>query len=209
MALTKTQVKEILSAAGVSSENMDAAVSKIMDGHIASIDALREQVQNYKADAEKLPEVQRELDSLKAKGDPDWQQKYEKEHNDFEQFKEQVDRDNKDRDKRSLYRAVLKDAGIDEKRFDAIIKATDFSKVEMDGDKLKDIDGLKEAAKTEWADFVVSKRTSSSNPDTPPAESGKTLTRDEIYKRDDKGRFVMDAPARQKALAELMASEDE
>lgn len=209
MALTKPQVKEILSAAGVSSENMDTAVSKIMDGHIASIDALREQVQTYKADAEKLPEVQKELDGLKAKGDPDWQQKYEQEHTDFENFKKQVDEDKQDRSKRDLYRAVLKDAGIDEKRFDTIIRATDFSKIEMDGDKLKDTNGLKEAAKTEWADFVVSKRTDSSNPDNPPAGGGKVMSRDEIYKRDDKGRFLMDAPARQKALAELIASEED
>ena len=43
MALTKAKVKEILSKAGVEAENMDAAVDSILNGHIASIDALREE----------------------------------------------------------------------------------------------------------------------------------------------------------------------
>ena len=91
MALTKTQLKEILSAVGVSAENAETAIGKIMDGHLASVNALRERedelkkdVDKYKADALKLADVQRELDGLKAKGDPDWQKKYEKEHSDFE-----------------------------------------------------------------------------------------------------------------------------
>ena len=65
MALTKTQVKEILSAAGVAADKMDDAVNKIIDGHLTSIDALREQRDGYKADADKLPGVPKELDDLK------------------------------------------------------------------------------------------------------------------------------------------------
>ena len=69
MALTKAKVKEILSKAGVEAENMDAAVDSILNGHIASIDALREERDGYKKDAERLPDVQKELDDLKKAGE--------------------------------------------------------------------------------------------------------------------------------------------
>ena len=77
MALTKAQVREILSAAGVTSENMSEAVDKIIDGHLTSVNALREDVAKYKADAEKLPTVQKELDDMKANTNDSWKEKYD------------------------------------------------------------------------------------------------------------------------------------
>ena len=50
MALTKAQVKEILSTAGVDADHMSDAVEKILAGHTASIDALREERDTYKAE---------------------------------------------------------------------------------------------------------------------------------------------------------------
>ena len=70
MALTKAKVREILSAAGVDSEHSHDAVEAIIDGHLSSIEALREEVAKYKEEAEKLPAVQKELDGFK-KGE-DW-----------------------------------------------------------------------------------------------------------------------------------------
>ena len=40
------------------------------------------------------------------------------------------------------------------------------------------------------------------NPANPPANNGKTMTKADIYKKDDKGRYVMSAAERQKALME-------
>lgn len=87
MALTNKGLKEILSEAGVSDENMPAAVTKIMSGHNATVDYLKEQAETagkerdaalkerdtYKADAEKLTEVQKELETVKG---GNWEQKY-------------------------------------------------------------------------------------------------------------------------------------
>ena len=41
MALTKAQVKEILSEAGADGEKIADAVQKILDGHVATIEALK------------------------------------------------------------------------------------------------------------------------------------------------------------------------
>ena len=91
MALTKAQVREILSAAGVMSENMSEAVDKIIDGHVTSVNALREDIAKYKADAEKLPTVQKELDDMKANSNDDWKTKHDKLQGEFDTYKKDVD----------------------------------------------------------------------------------------------------------------------
>ena len=67
MALTNAQVREILSEYGVPAENIKIAADRIIQGHGASINALRETINGYKQDAEKLADVQKELDALKLK----------------------------------------------------------------------------------------------------------------------------------------------
>lgn len=111
MALTKAQVREILSAAGVDSEHMGDAVEKIIDGHIASVNALREEIDRYKADAGKLAEVQKELDAAQAelsesKKDK-WEVKYKAIKEDFEGFKAEQAKKESHMAKEAAYRALL------------------------------------------------------------------------------------------------------
>ena len=47
--------------------------------HLGVVDPLKDQLQAYKADAEKLQAVQKELDDLKAQGDGGYKEKYEAE----------------------------------------------------------------------------------------------------------------------------------
>lgn len=54
MALTKAKVREILSEAGVDSDHMTAAVESIIDGHTASINALREDRDTAQAESKRL-----------------------------------------------------------------------------------------------------------------------------------------------------------
>jgi len=172
MALTKNQVREILSAAGVSSEKMDEAVNKIVDGHVTSINALREERDNYKADAEKLPGVQKELDNLKAatSGNGDLQKKLTDAQNELRDYKAQVQKEKETATKKSLYRELLKELKVDEKRFDSILKVTDLEKLKLDKDgKLDGADDLKKSVQNEWADFIVTERKQGAGVDTPPA----------------------------------------
>lgn len=200
MALTRKMLK----AMGIEDEKID----QIIEAHTETADALKKERDGYKADAEKLPGVQKALDDLKSSSGDDFKDKYEKEHSDFEAFKAKVKKDDEDRNKRELYKAILRDAGVDEKKIGTILRVTDFTGMEVKDGKLKDAESLTETAKTEWADFIVSKRTDPGKPGTPPEGGKKILSHEEIYKKDDKGRYVLDAPARQKALAELMASEE-
>lgn len=54
MALSKAKVREILSEAGVDSDHMTAAVDSIIDGHTASINALREDRDTAQAESKRL-----------------------------------------------------------------------------------------------------------------------------------------------------------
>lgn len=174
MALTNAQVREILSSAGVSAENVEAAVKKIMDGHVTSINALREERDSYKTDAEKLPGVQKELNDLKAKGDQDWQKKYDDEHKAFETYKSEVAAQKVSEQKSGLYRALLKEMKVGEAQIDSILKVTDLSKLVIKDGKLDDADKLKESIKTEWAGFIMEKDVKGQKVDNPPANPDKS-----------------------------------
>ena len=175
MALTDKQLTEILSAAGVSTENIGTAKAKIMEGHTASINALREQRDEYKAAAEELPKVQKELDELKkATSDNDgFKAKYEKEHQDFEAYKSGVEKEKTLALKQKLFRQMLKDGEIDEKRHDAIIKVTDFEGLKVKDEKFADEDAVKKQIADNWSDFKVKSSTEpSGEPENPPANDG-------------------------------------
>lgn len=204
MALTKAQVREILSAAGVTSENMSGAVDKIIDGHVTSVNALREDVAKYKADAEKLPTVQKELDDMKANTNDSWKEKYDNLKGEFDKYKTDVQEKETHNKKVEAYKAILKDANLSEKGIEKAVKYAEWDKIELDTDgKLKGANDHIKAAREEWAEYVTTTTTTGAKTSTPPANSGGTkMTRAEIYARDEHGRYKLSTAERQKALAE-------
>ena len=183
MALTKAQVREILSAAGVTSENMSEAVDKIIDGHVTSVNALREDVAKYKADAEKLPTVQKELDDMKANSNDGWKEKYDNLKGEFDQYKNDVQAKETKAAKEAAYRAILKDANLSEKGIEKAIKYAEWDKIELGEDgKLKGANDHIKAVREEWAEYVTTTTTTGAKTSTPPANNGgKTgKTKEEI-----------------------------
>lgn len=183
MALTKAQVREILSAAGVTSENMSDAVDKIIDGHVTSVNALREDVAKYKADAEKLPTVQKELDDMKANTNDSWKEKYDNLKGEFDKYKNDVHEKETHAAKEAAYRAILKDANLSEKGIEKAIKYAEWDKIELGEDgKLKGANDHIKAVRDEWAEYVTTTTTTGAKTSTPPANNGgKTgKTKEEI-----------------------------
>ena len=179
MALTKAQLKEILSAAGCSAENAEVAIGKIMDGHLASINALREdkdeltkEVAKYKADSEKLESVQKELDGLKAKGDPDWQKKYEDEHSAFEDFKASTVKEKEKEQKVALYKDLLTECKVGKNQIDAILKVTNIDELAVKDGKLDNVETLKGNIEKDWAGFIMKDGTKGAEVDNPPDNNG-------------------------------------
>jgi hypothetical protein len=171
-------------------------ISAIMDEHTAVTDRMKKEIEQYKADADRLPEVQKELDAIK--GGEDYKAKYDKEHQDFEDYKAQVARDGDAAKVRSAYRRLLSDEKISEKRLDAICKVTDFSAMRLDKDgSLHDADKLREAIKQDWGEFITETSERGTTVETPPAGKS-TMTKADIL-------AIKDAGARQKAIAENLS----
>lgn len=172
MALTKNQIREILSEAACPEGNIESASAKILDGHLTSINALREKADEYKADAEKLVAVQKELDDEKAKNSEDWHAKYDAEHASFEDYKAKTANEKAKAQKVSLYKSLLAECGVEDKRIDAVLKVSDIDALEIKDGKLENVDALKESINSEWSGFIVTPKTKTPNVDNPPANNG-------------------------------------
>lgn len=189
MALTRKMLK----AMSIEDEKID----QIVDAHTESIEALKAERDTYKADAEKLAAVQKELDELKKDGG-DWKKKFEEEHSALEALKTDITTKETKTAKEKAYRELLKESGVSEKRIDAIIKITDIDALELGKDgKIKDSSAKIEQIKTEYADFIVTSTTTGANTANPPANggSGTGKTKDEIL-------AIKDGAARRQAMAE-------
>lgn len=175
MALTRKMLK----AMEIDAEKID----EIIDAHTETTDALKKERDKYKEDAEKLPAVQKELNELKdAQGDANsYKEKYDKEHKDFEDYKKQIQADKEKAAKADAYRALIKKAGISDKRIETVLKATQLDEVEFDDKgEVKDADAVVDGIKKEWSEFVVTTKQEGAGTETPPDGSGaggKTLSR--------------------------------
>ena len=166
--------------------------------HLGVVDPLKDELNGLKADAAKIEELQKEVEKLNAekKDGEDWKAKFEKEHADFGEYKTQIEKDKAADTVKGLYRTLLKEAKVDEKRIDSILKVTDFSAMKVDKDgKLEGADKLSESIKNDWKDFIVTTQKTGANVDTPPDNNGTKMTREQIMK-------IKNTAERQKAIAE-------
>lgn len=196
MALTR----KLLKGMGLTDEQVDT----IIEAHTETTEALKTERDSYKENADKLKTVQKELDALKAVGNDGYEEKYTKVKEEFDQYKKDQEAKEAKEAKAKAYRNLLQEIGISEKRIEKVLQLCDVEGVELD-DKgnIKGADKLKEDAKNEWSDFIVTTTTQGADTANPPANNGGAkLTKEDIYKKDDKGRYVMSASERQKALAE-------
>ena len=164
--------RNFLKSCGLSDEQ----ISSVMEEHVSIVDALKKERDGFKADAEKLPEVKRELETLK--GGEDFKAKYEKEHQAFETYKADIAKNEQLAKVKAAYRQLLVDEKINEKRLDGIIRLTDFEKIKLDKDgKLEDVKSLKENIGKEWGEYKVTTQEKDHKPETPPdKDNGDTNT---------------------------------
>lgn len=189
MALTR----KLLKGMGLTDEQIDS----VIDAHTETVDGLKTQLNQYKADAEKLADVQKQLDE-----GGDWKAKHDTLKKAFDDFKAEVAGKETLAAKQSAFRALLTAEKVPEKYHDRIVKMTDFSGMELDGDKIKDEATARKGIKTDWGEFIGTSETHGAAVENPPNNQNTKMTREEIYKRDEHGHYVMSTAERQKALAE-------
>lgn len=189
MALTRNMLK------GMSLT--DEQIDTIIESHAETVDGLKAERDKYKTNAEKLADVQEELNALKAKGDGGYKEKYDKLKTDFDNYKAEIENAKKLEAKKEAYRELIKDAGLSEKGAEKALKYAEWDKIEVEDGKIKDSKEHMKALKEEWAEYVVKENTEGASVTNPPANNGssKYSSKADIMK-------IKDTAERQKAIAE-------
>lgn len=197
MALTR----KLLKTMGIDEEKID----QIIEAHSETVNGLKgeiEELKPYKAEAEKIPELQKKLTELeeaaeKSETKNPWKVKYDALKEEVEEKEKAAKVEATKKAKTEAYKALLKETGIAEKRIDAVTKVAELDKLELDEDgKIKGAEELAKSIRSEWSDFIATSGTQGTSTPTPPANGGKsTMTKEEI-------RQISDPVARQKAMAE-------
>ena len=188
MALTR----KFLSALGIDADKVD----EIIEAHTESVNALKEQRDQFKADAEKLPGVQEELDKLKADSGDGFEKTFAELKKEYDDFKAEVATKELKAQKESAYREILKDAGIGENHIAKVLKYTDWDSLELEDGKIKDAKQHIKDVRDEWSELIVTQKNQGANTHNPPEGNGKAYSsKEEIMK-------IADAGERQKAIAE-------
>ena len=178
MALTR----KLLTALGIEADKQD----QIIEAHTETVDGLKQQIAQYKTDAEKLPEVQAALD--KAKEAAKESGEYDKLKKEYDDYKAEVAKEKAHAAKQAALREIAKDAGLSEAGIAKVLKYHDYDKMELD-DKgaVKEKAALLKGLKEEWPEYIQTTETKGAETATPPS-GGK--------------------PAR-KTVEEIMAIEDD
>lgn len=200
MALTR----KMLSAMGIDDDKQD----EIINAHIEVVNGLKEERDTYKADAQKAEKLQKELDELqeatKNNDRSPYKVKYEAKAEEldalqkaFDDFKAEVSAKETAQKKSSQYKELLKEAGVSEKRIDAIVKVTDLESIELDDDgKIKGAEDLKNNIKSEWQDFIPTQTQVGAVTANPVTNTGgQKMTKEEIM-------AIKDTAERQKVMLE-------
>lgn len=190
--------RKMLKAMSISEEQID----EIIEAHTETVNALKEERDEFKAQADKVPTLQKELGELKEnaeknEGKNPYKVKYDALKEEFDNYKADVDKKAAKAVKEDAYRSLLKEAGVSEKRIGSVLKVSDVDSIELDKDgKIKGSDKLIDSIKEEWADFIETGKTVGAPTATPPANvGGGKMTKEQIF-------AIKDTAERQKAMLE-------
>lgn len=179
---TRAEIRNILGDA--CTEEIE---NRLVALHLGVVDPLKDDLTKYKADAEKLPSVQKQLDDLKAAGDGGYKEKYEKEHSDFEAFKTDITAKESKAAKEKAVRAYFESKNITGANLDLAMRgcSEEMAALELDGEKIKDTKSL-DALVDGTYKGLVSKQTVRFDTGARFNGGGKPMTKDEIMQITDR-----------------------
>lgn len=213
MALTR----KFLKAIGIDDEKID----QIIEAHSSTVDGLKDQIDTLKADAgnaeetkTKLADLQKQLDKanagLESAKNNGLQGKYDALKKEYEDYKAGVAARETKSAKEAAARAYYESKGITGKALGIAMRGSgaEIEALELEDGKIKDAAALEALVKGDFSGLVSTTTTTGANTATPPANTVGGMSRADIYKKDDKGRYVMSTAERQKAIAESMAKNE-
>lgn len=206
MALTR----KFLKAMGIEDEKID----QIIEAHTETVSGLKDSLDKAEAAAKNLPGVQKELDAAKAELEAvkkdGYKDKFDALKTEFEDYKKSVAAKETKAAKEAAARAWYESKGITGKSLDIAMRGSgaEIAALELEDGKIKDPASLEALVKGDFAGLVSTTVTKGAATPTPPVVSAGKMDMKEIYKKDDKGRYVLSAADRQRALAENLAQNE-
>lgn len=193
MAFTRATIRNLAKESGVElpKELEDALVSE----HLTARDAYAEE--QVKAELAKQP-------AEKAVNVKD-SEEYKTLKKSFDDYKAEIASKQAKESKEKAVRAFYESKGITGKNLEIAMRGSraEIDGIELDGDKIKDASTLDALVNGDFSGLVATTTKKGADTANPPANNGgDKLTKADIYKKDDKGRYVMSTAERQKALAE-------
>jgi len=169
MSFKREEIRGILGEAYT-----DEIASKLISLHRTVVDPIRDQLDDakrdatkLKAEADKVPGLEQKVKDLE--GGEDWKAKYEKEKSDHQAYRDQVAQEATTAKVKAAYKKLLTEEKISEKTLDAVMNATDYSKMKLKEDGTLDgIEDLKKDIDTRWGSFKVAQRQRGERVDNPP-----------------------------------------
>lgn len=171
MALTK----QFLTALGIEPEKAD----QIIEAHTEVTETLRKERDSYKADAEKLSNIQKQLDEANKKisESEDFKSQLETLKNEIS-VKETAEK------KSGALKKILKEKGYSEKGIEKITKYGGYlDGIDFDENgAVKEQDKLVSQIESEWGEYKPTENTSYTEPSTPPESKASGSTKSEAAK---------------------------
>lgn len=201
--------RRMLSAMGLEADKIE----QIIEAHTETVSGLKQQIadlgddlakakESGTADSERLKDVQKELDTLKAQVAEDAKSREGKDYDalkkEFDDYKADIQAKAVKSAKEKAFRDLLSDMKVSDKGVSLILKYQGVNGIELDEDgKLKDAPALRKAVKEDWSDYISTVETKGADTKTPPgSDSGAgKMTKADIMK-------IKDTSERQKAIAE-------
>lgn len=185
--------RKMLKAMGIEED----VIEQIIEAHTETVEALKEQRDGYKSEADKAKGLSNELEKtqkqLKELLEDDSQDELRKQNDEqakeieklrkvneslqseFDAYKTDAEAKETQRRKSDAYKQLLEKAGIAPKYAGKVLKVTSLDGIELDEDgSVKGEDEAIEGIKSEWSEFIAKKETKGANPENPPTQ-GKTV----------------------------------
>ena len=166
----------------------EAQVDAIIEGHEETVSGLKSKIDEYKANetkaAEQYASLQKELEeakntALEKEGKNPWKVKFEALTEEFNTYKDEEAKKATKAAKENAYKALLKTAGVAEKRIASVVRVSDIDAIELEEDgKIKDSENLVKKIKEDWSDFISTTGEKGAETPTPPTNTGGNVESD-------------------------------
>lgn len=202
MALTRRLLKSL--------EIGEDKIEQIIEAHTETVNGLRDELATAKETAAQVESLQKELQQTKQDlqdaQKSDWQEQYNNLKKDFEGYKAKITAKETYAAKEAAVKAYYQSKGLSGKALEIAMRGStkEIEAMTLDADKqITDTKLLDDLLAGDFSALIGSTVTQGTNVAHPPVSTtGNVLTKSDIYKKDDKGRYVLSASERQKALME-------